>query len=167
MKMKPAETKMAAMPMPNTPSTDMELKPAQTFMDVAILELQGALLTAQNKPADADTAFKKAAHAETDLGYREPPYYIRPVGETRGDALLRAGRFAEAKQAYEDALKERPNSGYPLYGIAKADEAAKDEPAATRAYQQLLTAWPNADAGLPQLKAAHAWLDLHQTEGAE
>ena len=36
---------------------------------------------------------------ESALGYREPPYYIRPVNETRGDALkllreLRAGGVA-------------------------------------------------------------------------
>ena len=162
LKAKPDEHKMADMPMPGTPPIDMEMGPAHTFMDVAALELQGALLTAQNKPTDADAAFKKATDAETALGYREPPYYIRPVGETRGDALLRAGRLPEAKQAYEDALKERPDSGYPLYGIARTDAAAKNDAAATADYRRLIAAWPHADADLPELKDAHAWLEHHQ-----
>ena len=80
----------------------------------------------------------------------------------------RFGILSDAKGLYA-RLTARENVDYfgRLYGIAKADEAAKDEPAATKAYQQLLTAWPNADATLPQLKAAHAWLDLHRAEGAE
>ena len=82
-------------------------------------ELRASLLAAQGKATEAHAVFEKAEQAEKMLGYHEPPNYIRPVGETRGDALLRAGRFAEAKQAYQDALKERPNSGYPLYGIAR------------------------------------------------
>ncbi|HEY5328365.1 MAG TPA: hypothetical protein VIJ79_00645 [Acidobacteriaceae bacterium] len=167
LKAKPAESKMSDMPMPGAPPIDMEMGPAHTFMDVADLELQGAVLTAQNKPAEADAAFKKATDAEVALGYREPPYYVRPVGETRGDALLRAGRYVEAKQAYEDALKERPDSGFPLYGIARADAAAKNDAAATADYKRLLAAWPHADPDLPQLKDAHAWLQQHQTAGAE
>jgi tetratricopeptide (TPR) repeat protein len=167
LKIKPDEKPMASMPMPGPPSKDVQLHSVKTFTDVAALELQGALLTAQNKPTEADAAFKKATDAEVALGYREPPYYIRPVGETRGDALLRAGRFADAKLAYQDALRERPNSGYPLYGIARADAAAKNETAATADYTRLLAAWPHADTGLPELREAHAWMDAHKAAGAE
>ena len=40
---------------------------------------------------EAKTLFDEAAHEEKHLGYREPPAYIRPVGETEGAVLLRAG----------------------------------------------------------------------------
>ncbi|MEO7030183.1 MAG: hypothetical protein ABI147_12360 [Acidobacteriaceae bacterium] len=167
LKIKPEEKPMAGMPMPGPSSTDMEMNPAHTFMDLAALELQGALLTAQGKPTEADAAFQKAAAAEADLGYREPPYYIRPVGETRGDALLRAGRFADAKRAYEDALSERPNSGYPLYGLARVSAAAKDNDATTAAYARLLAAWPHADADLAPLREARRWMQNHAMPTAE
>jgi tetratricopeptide (TPR) repeat protein len=168
LKSKPDEKPMAGMPMPgSTPSKDLQKSSAHNFMDLAALELQGALLTAQNKSTEADAAFKKAADAETALGYHEPPYYIRPVGETRGDALLAAGRNAEARQAYEDALKERPNSGFPLYGIARANAAAKNDAAATAAYARLIAAWPHADPDLPQLRDAHLWMQAHPSIAAK
>jgi tetratricopeptide (TPR) repeat protein len=138
-------------------SKDVLAVPVHSFMDVAAQELHAALLMAQGKPADADTAFAKATTAESALGYREPPYYIRPVSETRGDSLMRARRYADAKKAYQAALVERPNSGFPLYGIAQADAAAGDKAAATADYAALLTAWKSADANLPQILAAKAW----------
>jgi tetratricopeptide (TPR) repeat protein len=122
---------------------------------------------AQGKPADADAAFAKATTAESVLGYREPPYYIRPVSETRGDALMRAKRYSDAKKAYQAALVERPNSGFPLYGIAQADAAAGDKAAATTDYAALLTAWKSADAGLPQMLAAKAWASANAPAAGE
>jgi len=142
-------------------STDMEMKPVRSFMEVAAMELRGSVLMAEGKRAEADAAFERAADAEAALGYHEPPNYIRPVAETRGDALLRVGRYGEAKTAYEGALKERPNSGYPLYGIARAEAGAGDEAGATAAFGRMLAAWKGADAGLPQVVAARVWVAAH------
>lgn len=140
---------------------DAKAGPVKSYLDVALLELNACVLLAQGRTVEADAAFAKASEAEVALEYREPPYYIRPVGETRGDALMRAKRYAEAKKAYETALVERPNSGYPLYGMAQADVALGDKAGATADYEKLMTAWVNADAGMVQVVAAKAWLAEH------
>ena len=132
--------------------------PIHSFMDVAALELRAAVQMAQGEAADADATFTKASDAERSLGYREPPYYIRPVAETLGDSLMRAHRFLNARTAYQGALAERPNSGFALFGIAQADAAEHDQAAAAADYRALLTAWKNADPGLPQVTAAQTWL---------
>jgi predicted Zn-dependent protease len=139
-------------------SKDAMAKPVYSYLDVAAMELRGSVLLAQGQAEQSGAMFAKAAEAERELGYREPPFYIRPVEETRGDALLRAKRFDDAKQAYEAALKQRPESGFALYGVAQADAGAKRTVEATRDYAHLLNAWANADADLPQLQAARAWM---------
>ncbi len=131
------------------------------YMHVAALELRGAVEMVQGKGAAAEATLVKAAEAEHDLGYREPPLYVRPVSETRGDLLMRAGKYKEAKVAYETALAERPNSGYPLYGIAQAAAAAGDVAGAKAAYGTMLKAWAKADSDLPQVVAAKAWMVEH------
>lgn len=141
------------------PSKDAFAAPVHSFLDVAALELRGAVQLAQGKSAEADTTFGKAADAERALGYHEPPFYIRPVAESRGDALMRAKRFADAKVAYQQALKERPNSGFPLYGVAQADVAAKDTASAVNDYRAFLDAWKDADDRLPQIETARRWLE--------
>jgi tetratricopeptide (TPR) repeat protein len=135
--------------------------PVHGYMNVAALELRAAVELAQGKPTESAATYGKAAQAERDLGYREPPFYIRPVGEARGDALLKSGQWKAAQAAYEAALAERPNSGYPLYGIAQAEAAAGDVAGAQRAYGVMLKAWANADAELPQVVAAKAWMADH------
>jgi tetratricopeptide (TPR) repeat protein len=148
-------------------SKDALAVPVHSFLDVAALELRAAVQTAEGKPADADVTFAKAIQAEAALGYREPPYYIRPVSETQGDALMRAKRFADAKKAYQAALAERPNSGFPLYGIAQADLAAGDIAAAEADFAAQVAAWKNADPGLPQMIAAQGWLAEHGRASGE
>ncbi|MBS1800147.1 MAG: hypothetical protein JSS95_10005 [Acidobacteria bacterium] len=155
---------MPGMPMSYT-AKDAMAKPLHSFLDVASMELTASVLLAEGRGVEADAMFTRAADAERALGYREPPMYIRPVGETRGDALLRASRYDEAKAAYESALKERPNSGYPLFGMAQADAAAKHRQLATAEYARLLAVWANADADLPQVQTARAWIEGQAASG--
>ena len=152
---------MAAMSM----SKDAMAMPVYSYLDVAAMELRASVLLAEGRGVESDAMFVKAGDAEKELGYREPPFYIRPVQETRGDALLRAKRYDEAKQAYEAALKQRPESGFALYGMAQADAAARRRAEATQDYVRLLRAWANADPDLPQLQAARAWMEAQAVDG--
>ncbi len=105
---------------------DALLQPLLNSLSVMSLELRASLMTAQGKTGEAKSLFPNAAQQEKALGYREPPSYIRPVGETEGAAMLAAGDWADAKTAYEQALLERPRSGFALYGIALSSEKSGD-----------------------------------------
>jgi predicted TPR repeat methyltransferase len=96
------------------------------------------------------------------LGYREPPHYIRPVGEAEGAALLAVGDWLGAAAAYKDALAERPHSGFPLFGLAMSREGAGDVPAAIAGYGEFLTAWKDADADSAPRRHAQEYLAGHQ-----
>lgn len=152
---------MAAMSM----STDAMAMPVYSYLDVAAMELRASVLLGEGRGVESDALFNKAADAEIKLGYREPPFYIRPVEETRGDALLQAKRFDEAKKAYEKALTQRPNTGFALYGMAQADVRAGRRAEATEDYARLLKAWANADPDLPQMQAARHWMERQAVDG--
>jgi predicted Zn-dependent protease len=146
-------------------SKDAMAMPVYSYLDVAAMELRASVLLMEGRGVESDQMFTKAADAEQELGYREPPFYIRPVEEARGDALLRAKRYDEARKAYEAALKQRPESGFALYGLAQAEVAAKQRSEATAVYARLLQVWAKADADLPQLKAAREWMAGQAAEG--
>jgi tetratricopeptide (TPR) repeat protein len=123
-------------------------------MGIASLELRAGVLVAKGKLDDAKKLYAEAEKDEKALGYREPPLYVRPVGENEGAALLAAKDYAGAKTAYEAALVERPNSGFGLYGLAQVKEMAGDQAGARAGYQVFLKAWPSADTSMPEV--AHA-----------
>jgi hypothetical protein len=123
---------------------------------IASLELRAGILVAKAKLDDAKKMYAEAEKKEKDLGYREPPFYIRPVGETEAIALLRAKDYAGATAGYKAGLAERPLSGFDLYGLARVKELSGDEAGAKAGYAGFLKAWPNADAGLPEVVHARA-----------
>jgi len=137
---------------------DALLQPLLSSLSVMSLELRAALLTAQRKTDEAKSLFAKAAQEEKALGYREPPSYIRPVGETEGAAMLAFGDWTDAKSAYQQALLERPRSGLVLYGIAMSSEKSGHPDAAAKQYADFLAAWKDADPDLPQLTYAQSYL---------
>lgn len=148
-----------------SPSKDAMAMPVHSYLEVAAQELRASVLLAEGRGVESDAMFTKAAESERELGYREPPFYIRPVEETRGDALLRSRRYDEAKQAYERALKQRPESGFALFGVAESDARANRRTEATQDFAHLLRVWASADADLPQLQAARRWMDGQSADG--
>jgi hypothetical protein len=129
------------------------------------LELRAAVLIAKGQTDAGKNLFAQAAQEEKALGYREPPNYIRPVGETEGAALIAVEDWPGAKKAYQEALLDRPHSGFPLYGIAVCDERGGDKVAATAAYMDFIQAWRDADPQLPQLQHAKDYLARENSPG--
>ncbi|HWF48265.1 MAG TPA: tetratricopeptide repeat protein, partial [Bryobacteraceae bacterium] len=140
---------------------DALLQPLLKTLSILSLELRACLLTAQGKIPEAKALFTQAEHQQEALGYREPPSYIRPVGEAEGAAMISLGHWADARAAYQQALRDRPRSGFALYGIAICTEKSGDLPAAAKQYAAFLTAWKNADPDLPQLMHAQTCVARH------
>ena len=136
-------------------------RPVVSVLSIMSLELRAGMLVAKKEIEEAKKLYAQAAREEKELGYREPPFYIRPAAESAAAALLAAGKWADAKEAYQAALLERPRSGFPLYGIAMSSERAGDAKAARAEYEDFVAAWKNADAELPQLEHARAYLSGH------
>jgi tetratricopeptide (TPR) repeat protein len=136
---------------------DALLDPLLKTLSIMLLELRGSLRAAQGQTEDAKTLFATAAKEEKALGYREPPYYIRPVAETEGAGMLAAGEWAAATAAFKRALVERPHSGFGLYGIALASERSGDRETAAQTYTDFLVAWKYADPTLSQIAHALAY----------
>lgn len=141
-----------------TVSPDADLDPILKNMSVASLELRAGLLLLKADTQAAKETYARAMKEEHQLGYHEPPFYIRPVGETEGSALIQAHDYVDAKAAFLEALRERPHSGLALFGVARCDELAGDKTAAKTDYEAFLQAWANADRDASQVPLAKAAL---------
>jgi tetratricopeptide (TPR) repeat protein len=142
-------------------SPDPLAEPLVKMLSIMSLELRASMLATQGNTAEADKLFSTARREEKELGYHEPPFYIRPVEESEAAAMMTAGKWKDAKAAFQQALEQRPNSGFALYGIAQATEKTGELDATTVAYQQFLKAWKTADPGLPETQHAEQWLGQH------
>jgi len=145
---------------------DATAKSLVNNLSIMSLELRAGILVENKQIDDAKKLYAQAAREEKDLGYREPPAYIRPVGETEAAALLSVSDYAAAKTAYQQALLERPNSGFPLYGLALTEEKSGNTTTASAAYSTFLKSWSEADASLPQITHAKQFVEAHGTQAA-
>jgi len=75
--------------------------------------------------------------------------------------MLALSDWTDAKAAYEQALQERPRSGFALYGLALCSEKSGDAATAAKEYADFLAAWKDADPALPQITHAKTWLATH------
>jgi tetratricopeptide (TPR) repeat protein len=96
------------------------------------------------KSADALSLWKKAVDLQDGLSYDEPPAWYRPLRESYGAALLRAGQAGEAEKVFRDDLRRNPKSPWSLARLVASLEAQKRSEDARRTDAE----WREAAAGV-------------------
>jgi tetratricopeptide (TPR) repeat protein len=131
------------------------------ILQTASLDLRGNLAGYRGASDRMQQLLDQASEHERELGYAEPPVYARPQLESLGHALIRAGKYSDAREAFRKELHERPRSGFALYGIALAWDREGNHTEAVNAYREFRNAWRNADRDLPQIRASETRLNAH------
>jgi tetratricopeptide (TPR) repeat protein len=80
----------------------------------------------------------------------------KPPHELAGEALLEAGRPAQAVILFEKSLLRTPNRPWSLVGLARAQAAMNNATAAVSAYTTLLHIWD--DDNLAAVREAKSYL---------
>ena len=115
---------------------------------VATTMVEGRIAQAVGRTGDEVSALRGAVSAEDKLAYDEPRNWLAPTRQSLGAALLRAHAAGEAEQVYREDLKQNPENGWSLVGLAEALRAQgriEEAKATTAAFHK---AWRLADVTL-------------------
>lgn len=115
--------------------------PAPVLLSLAEAVARGRLAQAQGHFEEAADHYREAIALERKIPYQEPSYWYYPVSQSLGAALFKAGRYDEASQAFQAALKQTPRNGWALYGLAQSEGALGHEREADEARQAFQRAW--------------------------
>ena len=127
---------------------------ANRLLSMGSATLAGEIESAKGQHDQAIGYLKEAVAIQDALNYEEPPPWYYPVRETLGMELLAAGKTADAEQVFRDDLKQYPENGWSLNGLAICLRArnASDEAASVDA--RFKKAWAHADVEMPASVAA-------------
>jgi tetratricopeptide (TPR) repeat protein len=115
--------------------------PAQEVLRIARAVVRARVAQAQGDKRTAVAQFEQAAKLQDALPYTEPPYWYYPIRQSLAAALLQAGRYSEAKQQFELALRRAPSNGWSYYGLAELHKARGDTASARKAEADLAKTW--------------------------
>jgi tetratricopeptide (TPR) repeat protein len=119
------------------------------LLATASATLAGAIDSASGHHDDAIKNLKEAVAIQDAFNYDEPPAWYYPVRETLGMELLAAGKSADAEQVFRDDLKQYPENGWSLNGLAICLRARNASEDAAKVDARFKAAWAHADVKLP------------------
>lgn len=122
--------------------------PAMELLQLAETVARARWAYAGRDYAGAAKLYRDAIAIEDKITYMEPPWWYYPVNQSLGAALYRAGRYAEARDAFTKALAHSPNNGWVLYGLAESEQALGNKPQAAAARTALRKTWVGNPAWL-------------------
>lgn len=115
--------------------------PAPDLLSLAEAVARGRFAHAQGRFDEAADHYREAITLERKIPYQEPAYWYYPVSQSLGAALFQAGRYEEASQAFHTALKQTPQNGWALYGLAESENALGHQREAAAARMAFKGAW--------------------------
>jgi tetratricopeptide (TPR) repeat protein len=141
--------KLEAIVAATSPDRIVGFNSANRLLAMASATLAGEIDSANGRHDEAIKHLQEAVAIQDSLNYEEPPAWYYPVRETLGMELLADGKTADAEQVFRDDLKQYPENGWSLNGLALCLRArnAADEAATVEA--RLKKAWAHADVTLP------------------
>jgi tetratricopeptide (TPR) repeat protein len=121
---------------------------ASTMLDIATHLLAGELAGARGETGQMIAELEAAVAIQDNLHYIEPPAWHFPTRHYLGAALLKLGHFAEAEAVYLEDLRQYPNNGWSLFGLAESLKAQGKVAEAAEIQAQFEAVWQYADVKL-------------------
>jgi len=115
--------------------------PAQEVLRIARAVVLARVAQAKGDKRTAIAEFERAAALQDALAYTEPPYWYYPIRQSLAAALLQAGRFTEAEQQFDRALRRAPANGWSYYGLTELYKSRGNAAAARKAEAVLAKTW--------------------------
>ncbi len=131
-----------------SPTYNFSLNP--TTRIVALLEpmVEGEIDLRAGQATEGLAALRQAVALEDALNYDEPPGWLIPVRHALGAALLQRGNLTEAESVYREDLKQSPNNGWSLFGLARTLGLEGHATEAKTVQAQFQAAWSKADVSI-------------------
>jgi len=130
------------------PDQPVSINFAGPLLRLAARTLGGEIARHEKKYDDAVKRLRAAVAIEDSLHYDEPPTWYFPVREALGQALLDAGKPADAEAVYREDLRRHPENGWSLFGLAAALRAQGKAADAAAVDARFRKAWARADVTL-------------------
>ncbi len=117
-------------------------------MGIAQNMLDARIAAARHDYHAAELELGKAIKTYDALHYDEPPDWYLPPREQLGAVLLQSGKAAEAEESFRADLRQNPNNGRSLFGLAEALKAQGKTDEAAKTTVEFQESWKNADVQL-------------------
>jgi tetratricopeptide (TPR) repeat protein len=127
--------------------------PARNVIGILSRHLDGEIGVASGRADLARDTVTAGADLEAALNANEPPLLGSISRVALGDLMRRAGRWADAEQAYRAELSTQPGNGWALAGLVHALERQGKGDEAKRIREESERAWANADPAVKTLAA--------------
>lgn len=130
-------------------------------LELAACELQGSLEARRGDAARAEASLIKATRLERRLRPVGPLPFSRPARESLARVRMRFGREDKALELAEALVQEQPGNGHAWFLLGEVHLARKALDAAAAAFTSCSRCWRDAEAHLPELQRARAFLLSH------